>query len=51
MRLENTLQGRFIDNLMTQYEATDEPIERADIMRAIRIGLEAFAGEILYNVD
>ena len=32
---------------MTQYEATDEPIERADIMRAIRIGLEAFAGDFI----
>lgn len=51
IREEPTLVGRFVSQLLDQYEAADDEIEREDLMRAIRIGLEAFEGEILYHVD
>ncbi|HHX38185.1 MAG TPA: hypothetical protein GX717_09435, partial [Clostridiaceae bacterium] len=51
LRKENTLQGHFVDHLMTQYEATTDATTKEDLMRAVRLGLEAFEGEILYHVD
>ncbi|MGI6157188.1 MAG: metallophosphoesterase family protein [Saccharofermentanales bacterium] len=51
LRKEKTLRGWFVDRLMTEIEATDDEPTKTELLRALRIGLEAFNGEIVFRVD